>query len=116
MDRLYIEKHGYVRKKIIDAIQVNVGRLMTIKSEHMVNNGTLDIMITYDRILLNYHEKTICVEIKSGQSIDLFQIERYLYESYILIVVRIPTRDVVSIHQKSIACELETGITSAMQK
>lgn len=59
IDRLYIEKHGYVRKKIIDAIQVHFGRLMTVKSEHKINNGTLDIMITYDKILLNYHGKTL---------------------------------------------------------
>jgi hypothetical protein len=80
IDRLYIEKHDYARKKIIDAIQVNFGRSTTVKSEHKINNGTLDIVILYDKILLNYHEKTICIEIKSGKSIDLFQIERYLYE------------------------------------
>ena len=116
IDRLYSERHGYVRKKIIDAIQVNFGRLMTVKSEHKINNGTLDIAITYDKILVNYHEKTICIEIKSGQSIDLFQIERYLYESNLLIVVRVPTRDVVPIHQQNIASELITGITSAIEK
>lgn len=116
IDRFYIERHGYVRKKIIDAIQVNFGRLMTVKSEHKINNGTLDIVISYDKILLNYHEKTICIEIKSEQSIDLFQIERYLYESYLLIVVRVPTRDVVPIHQANIANELITGITSAIEK
>lgn len=89
---------------------------MTVKSEHKINNETLDIAITYDKILLNYHEKTICIEIKSGQSIDLFQIERYLYESYLLIVVRVPTRDVVLIHQQNIATELIAGITSAKEK
>lgn len=116
IDRLYIERHDYVRKKIIDAIQVNFGRLMTVKSEQKINNGTLDIVITYDKILLSYHEKTICIEIKSGQSIDLFQIERYLYESYLLLVVRVPTRDLVPIHQANIASELIEGITSTIQK
>ena len=77
-------------------------------------NGTLDIVISYDKILLNYHE--ICIESKSGQSNDLFQIERYLYESYLLIVVRVPTRDVVPIRQENIASELITGITSAIEK
>jgi hypothetical protein len=81
IDRLYIEKHEYARKKIIDAIQLNFGRSTTVKSEHKINNGTLDIVILYDKIILNYHEKSICIEIKSGRSIDLFQIERYLYES-----------------------------------
>lgn len=116
IDRLYIEKHGYAKKKIIDAIQVNFGRLTTVKSEHKINNGTVDIVISYDKILLKYHEKTICIEIKSGHSIDLFQIERYLYESYLLIVVRIPTRDVVPIHQTNVASELITGITSTIKK
>jgi hypothetical protein len=116
IDRLYVEKHEYARKKIIDAIQANFGKLTTVKSEHKINNGKLDIVISYDKILLNYHEKTICIEIKSGQSIDLFQIERYLYESYLLIVVRIPTRDVVPIHQANITAELITGITSTIEK
>jgi hypothetical protein len=116
IDRLYIERHEYVRKKIIDAIQLNFGRSTTIKSEHKINNGTLDIVILYDKIILNYHEKSLCIEIKSGRSIDLFQIERYLYESYVLIVVRVPTRDVVPIHQTNIAGELIAGINSTIKK
>jgi hypothetical protein len=116
IDRLYIERHDYARKKIIDSVLVNFGRLTTVKSEHKIKNGTLDIVISYDKILLNYHEKVICIEIKSGQSIDLFQIERYLYESYLLIVVRVPTRDVVPIHQPNIASELIKGINSTIDK
>lgn len=116
IDRLYIEKHEYVKKKIIDAIQFNFGRSTSIKSEHKINNGTLDIVILYDKIILNYHEKSICIEIKSGRSIDLFQIERYLYESYVLIVVRVPTRDVVPIHQTNISGELIAGINSTIKK
>jgi hypothetical protein len=116
IDRLYIEKHEYAKKKIIDAIQLNLGRTTIIKSEHKINTGTLDIVIHYDKIILNYHEKSICIEIKSGRSIDLFQIERYLYESYVLIVVRVPTRDVVPIHQTNIADELIAGINSTIKK
>jgi hypothetical protein len=116
IDRLYIERHDYARKKIIDSVLVNFGRSTTVKSEHKINNGTLDIVIAYDKILLNYHEKVICIEIKSGQSIDLFQIERYLYESDVLIVVRVPTRDVVPIHQPNIASELIRGINSTIDK
>jgi len=116
IDRLYVERHEYVKKKIIDAIQLNFSRSTTIKSEHKINNGTLDIVILYDKIILNYHEKSICIEIKSGRSIDLFQIERYLYESYVLIVVRVPTRDVVPIHQANITEELIAGINSTIKK
>jgi hypothetical protein len=46
----------------------------------------------------------------------LFQIERYLYESHVLIVVRVPTRDVVPIHQTNIAAELIAGINSTIKK
>jgi hypothetical protein len=73
IDRLYIEKHEYAKKKIIDAIQLSLGRSTIIKSEHKINTGTLDIVIHYDKIILNYHEKTICIEIKSGRSIDCFR-------------------------------------------
>ena len=60
--------------------------------------------------------KLSTLKLKAGQSIDLFQIERYLYESYLLLVVRVPTRDIVPIHQANIASELIEGITSMIQK
>jgi hypothetical protein len=115
IDRIYIEQHEYVKKKIIQALLINF-RLTNVKSEYKINNGTIDIAIVYDKILVNYHQKTICIEVKSGQSIDLFQIERYLYESDLLVVVRVPTRDVVSIHQQNVATELIAGIMSAIEK
>jgi hypothetical protein len=116
IDRLYIVKHEYVKKKIIDAILINFGKLSSVKSEHKINNGTIDILISYEKIILNYHEKTICIEVKSGQSIDLFQIERYLYESDVLLVIRVPTREVVPFHQSKLVGELVNNIKVTIEK
>jgi hypothetical protein len=116
IDPLYSAKHDYAKKKIIDALIYNLGPHASIKSEHKVSNGKFDIAIFYDKIILKYHKKIICVEIKSGKSIDLFQIERYLYECDLLVIVRVPTQDVTIIHHTNIVNELKAGILSAIQK
>ena len=75
-------------------------------------NVIVDIVIQSEKIVVNYHEKTIFIEIKSGQSIDLFQIERYLYESDVLVIVRVPTREVVVLHQSKLGDDLVKNINS----
>ena len=79
-------------------------------------NVIVDIVIQSEKIVLNYHEKTIFIEIKSGQSIDLFQIERYLYESDVLVIVRVPTREVVVLHQSKLGDDLVKNINSTIEK
>jgi hypothetical protein len=56
------------------------------------------------------------VEVKSGRSIDLFQIERYLYQLDILFVVRLPTQEVTKNTQKDIAQELHKNNLSLIEK
>lgn len=94
IDPLYSAKHEFVKAKLIDTLFYKFGNLLTISSEHTIKTGKLDIAIFPDRILLKSNNKNIAIEIKSGKSIDLFQIERYLFESDILIVIRVPTQDV----------------------
>src|SRR5690242_6810144 len=72
IDPLYIERHNYVKQRIISKIRTKFHRLITIKSEHEIRNGRLDIVTDYDKIFLNYNKKSICIEVKSGKSVDLF--------------------------------------------
>jgi hypothetical protein len=116
IDRLYLEKHDIVKKRLIDAIVCRFPGKLKITSEHKINNGTADISISSDKLIRLNNGKRIGIEVKSGQSIDLFQIERYLYELDVLLVVRVPTRDVVKISQKDIAEELNTNVLSLTEK
>jgi hypothetical protein len=110
IDRIYIEKHDTVKKRLIDAILCRFQGKLKITSEYKINNGTADISISSDQIICLNNGKRVGIEVKSGKSIDLFQIERYLYELDVLLVVRVPTRDVVKISQKDIAEELNNNI------
>lgn len=116
IDRLYIERHDIVKKRLIDAIVCRFLGKLKISSEHKINNGTADISISSDPIIRLNNGKRVGIEVKSGKSIDLFQIERYLYELDVLLVVRVPTRDVVKISQKDIAQELNTNILLLTEK
>jgi hypothetical protein len=116
IDRLYLEKHDIVKKRLIDAIVCRFPGKLKISSEHKINNGTADISISSDSIIRLNNGKKVGIEVKSGKSIDLFQIERYLYELDVLLVVRVPTRDVVKILQKDISQELSKNILSLTEK
>jgi hypothetical protein len=116
IDPLHLEKHTVVKKRLIDAIECRFPGKLKISSEHKINNGTVDILISSDKLIRLNNGKRIGIEVKSGQKIDLFQIERYLYELDVLLVVRVPTRDVVKISQKDISQELNKNILSLTEK
>jgi len=116
IDPLYLEKHDIVKKRLIDAIVCRFSHKLKISSEEKINNGTTDIAISCDPIIRINNGKKVGVEVKSGKSIDYFQIERYLYELDILLVVRVPTRDVVKISQKDIAEDLNKNILLLTEK
>jgi hypothetical protein len=116
IDRLFSEKHDTVKKRLIEAILCRFQRRLKISSEAKINNGTADISISSDQIIRLNNGKRIGIEVKSGQSIDLFQIERYLYELDVLLVVRVPTRHVVKISQKDIAEVLNKNVLLLIEK
>jgi hypothetical protein len=116
IDPLYLQKHDIVKKRIIDAIVCRFSDKLKISSEHKINNGTADISISCDPLIRINNGKKVGIEVKSGKCIDYFQIERYLYELDVLLVVRVPTRDVVRISQKNIAEELNKNILLLTEK
>jgi hypothetical protein len=116
IDPLYLQKHDTVKKRLIDAIICKFSEKLQVSSEDKINNGTTDISISSDSIIRINNGKRVGIEVKSGRSIDLFQIERYLYELDVLLVVRVPTQDVTKISQKDIAKELNKNILLLTEK
>jgi hypothetical protein len=117
IDPLYLQKHDYVKKRLIDAIVRKFSNKLAITSEEKIDNGTIDICIYSDKIIcINKEKKRVGIDVKSGRTIDLFQIERYLCQLDILIVVRVPTQEVTKISQKDITQELINNNFSTIQK
>jgi hypothetical protein len=117
IDPLYLQKHDYVKKRLIDAIVRRFSNKLAVSSEEKIDNGTIDICIYSDKIIcINKEKKTVGIEVKSGRTIDLFQIERYLCQLDVLIVVRVPTQEVTKISQKDIIQELTNNNFSTIQK
>jgi hypothetical protein len=44
IDPLYLQKHDYVKKRVIDAIVRKFSNKLAISSEEKIDNGTIDIM------------------------------------------------------------------------
>ena len=121
-DSFYTAKHNWIKKKLIDAILDTFGNRIEIRSEYSLSNGKLDILILQtqnNKIQIKYKTKTIAIEIKSGKTIDskiFCQIERYLTDTDVLIMVRVPTQDVVPIHKNIIINELIEDISLLKRK
>jgi hypothetical protein len=117
IDPLYREKHDYVKKRLIDAIVHKFSNKLAVSSEERIDNGTIDICIYSNKIIcINKEKKRVGIEVKSGKTIDLFQIERYLCQLDILIVVRVPTQEVTKISQNDIINELTNNNISIIKK
>ena len=105
IDSFYSGRHDWIRRKLIDAIVDEFSDLTKIQSEYHTGLGRLDIAVLPDKIELRYGRKIIALEIKSGHTVDskLFnQVQRYLTEVDLLIIIRVPTNDVVPIEADSI--------------
>jgi hypothetical protein len=100
IDPFYLSRHEWVKMKIIDAILDEFAHLIDVKSEHRTTIGKLDIAVLGSKIELRYNRKIIAIEIKTGETVksELFnQIQRYLTGVDLLLIVRIPSNDVVPI-------------------
>jgi hypothetical protein len=100
IDPFYFSRHEWVKMKIIDAILDEFAHLIDVKSEHSTTIGKLDIAVLGGKIELRYNRKIIAIEIKTGETVNsgLFnQIQRYLTGVDPLLIVRIPSNDVVPI-------------------
>lgn len=117
IDPFYLERHRYVKTKLIDNIIDKLGHLVEVTSEQCIPTGRLDISITpQNKILLLNNKRKIAIEIKTGMNMDLFQVERYMIESDLLIIIRVPTEEVVSINSSQFRTELIKSISTLTRK
>ena len=120
-DSIYSAKHEWIKKKIIDAILDKFENQIEVKSEYSLSNGKFDLIlqILYDKLQIQYKTKTIAIEIKSGKTVNskiFCQIERYLVDADVLLMVRVPTQDVVPIHSDRITNELIEDLSLLRRK
>jgi hypothetical protein len=122
IDSFYLAKHEWIKKKIIDAILDKFDDQIEVRSEYSLANGKLDIIILklfYDKIQIQYKTKTIAIEIKSGETVNskiFCQIERYLMDTDVLLMIRVPTQDVVAIHGDGIVNDLIKDLSLLRRK
>ncbi len=122
IDSFYIAKHEWIKRKIIDAILDKFDNQIEVRSEYSLSNGKLDIIILqmlYDKIQIQYKTKTIAIEIKSGETVNskfFCQIERYLTDTDVLLMIRVPTQDVVAIYSDRIMNELIEDLSLLRRK
>lgn len=94
IDKLYMAKEAYAKRILIDEIYSTFGSSVKIKERHEISFGTLDLAI-----MLEHQGKIIGIEIKNGHSEQtylkmLHEIERYLIDTYLLLVIRVHTKSV----------------------
>jgi len=101
-DPYYTQKHELAKRKLIQRLcseLQKVGKLATVRNEATSDFGRFDVLIVESnplRILSN-HGLEIVVEIKTGLSLNLAQIERYLSSGRTIILLRIPTEQTVTL-------------------
>ena len=91
--------------------------MLLVKSEYKTFTGKLDIALlpshNHSMIILKYNKKLIGIEIKSGRWVGATtfnQIERYLFDVDQLLIVRVPTEDVVIVDRGMIERTLLNGL------
>jgi hypothetical protein len=120
-DSIYSAKHNWIKNKIIDAILDKFEDQIEVKSEYSLSNGKFDLIlqILYDKIKIQYKTRTIAIEIKSGKTVSskiYCRIERYLVDTDVLLMVRVPYQDVVPIHSERIGNELIEDLSLLKRK
>jgi hypothetical protein len=107
-DRYYSEKHEFCKRKLVERLKnklEGMGRRVSISTEMKSDTGRYDLIIVSGqqiKILDENGKEKIVIEIKASLGIDLFQIERYLWDDLTLIIVRVVTSHVKKI--KTVEC------------
>jgi hypothetical protein len=98
-DIYYNEKHELAKRKLIHRLYSKLGEFrgqVIVRTETSTEFGRFDIAITPVEVLgPSLQSSEIVVEIKTGLSLSLSQVERYLTSGKKVILVRIPFEQVV---------------------
>ncbi len=117
-DRYFSIKHEFIKNKLLQKLTGALRRQgikTCIATEEKNYVGIFDIVIHNKQMLISIKDnklnRRIIVELKGGNSFDLTQIERYLWECDTLILVRILTKQVIRISRK----QVEKYLTISLQ-
>ena len=98
-DRYYREKHEFYKRKLVDRLKnelEDAGFNVLIATEENVLTGRYDVAIFSGRqVRVVNDQEQIAIEIKGSLGISLEQIERYLLNGTVIILVRVVTGHVV---------------------
>jgi len=89
-DPYYNKKHEFAKRKLVHLLYSALGDFATqvsIRTEVSTQIGRFDITLTTEN-------SEIAIEIKAGVSLNLSQVERYLYSGKKVVLVRIPLEQV----------------------
>ena len=101
-DPYYSEKHELAKHKLIQRLcseLQRVGKRVAVKNEAATDFGKFDVLIVESNPvrILSHGDFEIVVEIKTGFSLNLAQIERYLSSNRTVVLVRFSTEQVTTL-------------------
>lgn len=107
IDPYYLTRHSIAVNLIVEALFDRLTALqynVSVGTEVPVKFGRLDVLLeqTSHGVQLCYSEHKIGIEVKTGLSLDLAQIFRYILDVDVLILVRTRPRQVMAIRQEEL--------------
>ena len=111
------EKNRFVQRLSATLRQHGVQAFVTTEQRHIV--GVFDVLISNSKFFLtisNKAGKKIVVEWKSGGSFSLSQLERYLWECDVLVLVRVQMRQVVKLARNDIEGYLTRSLVALTER
>jgi len=121
VDPFYLQRHEFVKNRFIELLCIelsNRGLNPKIISEDSEELGTVDVVIKNigsGFAILN-NSINIRVEIKTGASLDLNQIIRYLVNCDSLVLLRVPSEDAIILRRREFLPVIERTLTLLQEK
>ena len=122
-DSYFSLKHEFGRNKFVQRLVLALGQLgitATITTESKNVAGVFDVLIINGKYLLSVSDKAgkkkIIIEWKSGASFSLSQLERYLWEADVVVLVRVPVMQAVKLARKDVEDYLNTSILALLEQ
>ncbi len=121
-DRYYSQKHEFYKTKLIDRLKnvlAEMGKSVLIATEKRVDTGRYDVTIISNGNVIKIEDgngKEVVIEVKGSLNVDLGQIERYLWNNIVLIIVRVVTGHVIKLRTSENAEFLSESLKDLIEK
>ncbi len=122
-DRYFSVKHEFIKTKFVHKLTIalrNHAIKACIATEEKNRIGVFDVIIrTNGHVIFiedSKQSKRIIIELKSGESVDLHQVERYIWECDTLFLIRLPFNQVIRITHDELQNYLTASLIDLMQR